>query len=132
MRMSKVDCAKRHSPHPQAIVIGNFMRQLTFKILLHGEIVGSVLSIMIYIGNLFWTYLEHFSDKLSFELKTVFLLDNELNRYYRKIRTSVEIDPKIIHEELVAAFEPSAPSYTTVTRWVKHFHEGSEDVDDDP
>ena len=27
-------------------------------------------------------------------------MDNELNRYYRKIRTVLLIDPKIIHEEL--------------------------------
>ena len=27
-------------------------------------------------------------------------MDNELNRYYRKIRTIWEIDPKTIHEEL--------------------------------
>ena len=28
--------------------------------------------------------------------------------------------------------ESNAPSYTTVTRWVKHFLEGREDVNDDP
>ena len=27
-------------------------------------------------------------------------MDNELNRYYRKIRTILEKDPKTIHEEL--------------------------------
>ena len=27
-------------------------------------------------------------------------MDNELNRYYRKIRTILQIDPKTIHEEL--------------------------------
>ena len=51
-------------------------------------------------------------------------MDNELNRYYRKIRTILQIDPKTIHEELVTALGPSAPSYTTVTRWAKRFREG--------
>ena len=43
-------------------------------------------------------------------------MDNELNRYYIKIRTILETDPKTIHEELVTVLGPSAPSYTTVTR----------------
>ena len=59
-------------------------------------------------------------------------MDNELNRYYIKIRTILEIDSKIIHEELVTALGPSAPSYTTVTRWAKRFREGRENVNDHP
>ena len=59
-------------------------------------------------------------------------MDNELNRYYRKIRTIFEIDPNSIHEELVTALGPSAPSCRTVTRWAKCFCEGREDVNDDP
>ncbi len=59
-------------------------------------------------------------------------MDNELNRYYIKIRTILKIDPKTIYEELVTALGPSAPSYTTVTRWAKRFREGREDVNDDP
>ena len=43
-------------------------------------------------------------------------MNNELNRYCIKIRTILEIDPKIIHEELVTALGPNAPSYTIVTR----------------
>ena len=48
-------------------------------------------------------------------------MDSELNRYYIKIRTILEIDPKTIHEELVTALELSGPSYLTVTRWAKRF-----------
>ena len=59
-------------------------------------------------------------------------MGNELNRYYRKIPTILQIDPQTIHEEFVIALEPSAPSYTTVTRWAKHFHEGRGDVNDHP
>ena len=57
-------------------------------------------------------------------------MDNELNRYYIKIRTILQIDPKTIHEELVTALGPSVPSYTTVTRWAKRFRQGREDVND--
>ena len=59
-------------------------------------------------------------------------MDNELNRYYIKIRTILEINPKTIHEELVTALRPNAPSNTIVIRWVKHFHEGREDVNYHP
>ena len=59
-------------------------------------------------------------------------MDNELNRYYIKVQTTLEIDPKTIHEELVTALEPSALSYTTVTRRAKCFREGREDVNDHP
>ena len=38
------------------------------------------------------------------------------NRYYRKILTILEIDPKMIHEELVTALGSNAPSYTTAIR----------------
>ena len=40
-------------------------------------------------------------------------MDNELNGYYIKIRTILDIDPKTIH---VTALGSSVPSYTTVTR----------------
>ena len=59
-------------------------------------------------------------------------MDNELNRYYRKIRTILKIAPKTIHEELVKALRPNSPSFTTVTRWAKRFHQGREDVNDHP
>ena len=58
-------------------------------------------------------------------------MDNELNRYYIKIRTILEIDPKTIHNELVTALGLSAPSHATVTRWAKRFHQGRKDVNDD-
>ena len=57
-------------------------------------------------------------------------MNNELNRYYTKIRTILEIDPKTVQEEFVTALEPSAPSHTIVTRWGKYFREGREDVND--
>ena len=59
-------------------------------------------------------------------------MDNELNRYYRKVQTILEIDPMTIYEELVTLLGPGALSYTTVTRWAKHFCEGREDVNNHP
>ena len=73
-----------------------------------------------------------FSDKLSFEQKKLFKWIIGLNQYYIKIRTILEIDPKIIHEELVTALELSVLSYTTVIRWAKCFREGRENVSDHP
>ena len=43
-------------------------------------------------------------------------MNKELNRCYIRLQTILQIDPKTIHEELVTALEPSAPSYTVVTR----------------
>ena len=59
-------------------------------------------------------------------------MDNELNRYYMKVRIILEIDPKTIHEELVTALGSSALSYAIVTRWAKRFHRGREDINDHP
>ena len=59
-------------------------------------------------------------------------MDNKLNRYDIKVRTILQIVPKTIHEELVAALEPSAPSSTTVTRWAKRFHQGRANVNKHP
>ena len=59
-------------------------------------------------------------------------MDNELNRYYIKIRTILEIDPKTNHEELVTTSRPSPPSYTEATRWATCCREGREDVNDHP
>ena len=59
-------------------------------------------------------------------------MDSELNRYYRKIRTILQIDPETIHEELETALGPSVSSYTTVTRWAKRFREERENTNDDP
>ena len=59
-------------------------------------------------------------------------MDNEFNRCYIKIRTILEIDSKTIHEKLGTILEPSASSYTTVTRWAKRFRQGRENVSDHP
>ncbi|CAF4619051.1 unnamed protein product, partial [Rotaria sp. Silwood2] len=37
-----------------------------------------------------------------------------------------------IREELATALGSKAPSYSTVAEWAKRFHEGREDVNNDP
>ena len=59
-------------------------------------------------------------------------MDNELNRYYRKILTILQIGSKTIHQEFVTALGPSVPSSTTVTRWAKRFRKGRGNVNNHP
>ena len=59
-------------------------------------------------------------------------MDNEFDRYYIKIRTFFGVDAKTIHEELITAMGPNAPSYLTIVRWVSCFREEREDANDDP
>ncbi|CAF1347479.1 unnamed protein product [Didymodactylos carnosus] len=58
-------------------------------------------------------------------------MTDEFNRYYIKIRTILEINAKIICEELTTALGPDAAAYSTAAKWAKHFREGREDVNDD-
>ena len=44
----------------------------------------------------------------------------------------MQIDQKTVHEELVTALDPTAPSHTTGARWAKHFRQGREDVNHHP
>ena len=59
-------------------------------------------------------------------------MDNQFDRYDRKIRAILQIAPKTIHKELVTALGSSASSYTAVTRWSKHFREERKNVNDHP
>ncbi|CAF1092325.1 unnamed protein product [Rotaria sp. Silwood1] len=58
-------------------------------------------------------------------------MDNEFHRSYIKIRTFLGINAETIHKELTTALGSNAPSYATVARWAKHFHEGRENINDD-
>jgi hypothetical protein len=59
-------------------------------------------------------------------------MDDEFTRYYIKIRTIMEIDPKTIYEVVATPLGPNAPAYRTIAKWAKRFHEGREDVNDEP
>ena len=56
-------------------------------------------------------------------------MDNELNRYYMKILTILQNRYK---DNSSRTLGPSAPSYTTVTRWAIRFRQGRNDVNDYP
>ena len=58
-------------------------------------------------------------------------MNNEFVWYCIKIRAILGIDAKTTHEELTTSLGPNDPSYRTVARWAKSFHEWREDVKDD-
>ena len=37
--------------------------------------------------------------------------------FYMKVRTPLNIQPKLVYDELYSVFGDQAPSYSTVTRW---------------
>ena len=48
------------------------------------------------------------------------------------MRTALNIQPKLIHDELHSVFGDQGPSYNTVAKWSRWFQEGREDVQDQP
>ena len=48
------------------------------------------------------------------------------------MRTALNIQPKLIHDELYSVFGDQSPSYNTVTKWSRRFREGREDIQDQP
>ena len=58
-------------------------------------------------------------------------MDKEDFRFYIKVRTALNIQPTIIRDELCTIFGDEAPSFRTVAKWSKYFHEGGEEIDDE-
>ncbi|CAF1560280.1 unnamed protein product, partial [Adineta ricciae] len=58
-------------------------------------------------------------------------MDKEHFRFYIKTRTALNILAKDIHNELYSVHGDQAPSFRTVKRWNKWFHEGREEVEDE-
>jgi len=50
-------------------------------------------------------------------------MNKENFRFYIKVRTALDVQPTIIHDE--------APSFRTVARWSQWFCEGREEIDND-
>ncbi|CAF0947809.1 unnamed protein product [Rotaria sordida] len=59
-------------------------------------------------------------------------MNKENYRFYIKVRTALNIQSKLIHDELYSVFSDQAPSYNTVAKWSRWFREGREDVEDQP
>ncbi|CAF2708911.1 unnamed protein product [Rotaria sp. Silwood2] len=58
-------------------------------------------------------------------------MDKENFRFYIKVRTALNIQPTIIHDELCTVFGDEAPSFRTVAKWSKYFREGREEIKDE-
>ncbi|CAF1304393.1 unnamed protein product [Rotaria sp. Silwood1] len=52
-------------------------------------------------------------------------------RFYIKVRTTLNIQARIIHDELYSMYGDHAPSVRTVERWSKLFREGREETEDE-
>ena len=59
-------------------------------------------------------------------------MNKENFRFYIKVRTALDIQPTIIHDELYTVFNDEAPSFRTVARWSQWFREGREEIEDQP
>jgi hypothetical protein len=57
-------------------------------------------------------------------------MDKEYFRFYIKVRTALDIEPIVIHNELHSVFGDEAPPLRTVQRWSKWFRDGREDIED--
>ena len=58
-------------------------------------------------------------------------MNKEHFRFYIKVRTALDIEPIVIHNELNTVFGDEAPTLRTVQRWSKCFREGREEVEDE-
>ncbi|CAF4124123.1 unnamed protein product [Rotaria sordida] len=52
-------------------------------------------------------------------------------RFYTKVRTALNIQARIIHDELYSVYGDQAPSLRAVERWSKLFREDREEVEDE-
>jgi [histone H3]-lysine36 N-dimethyltransferase SETMAR len=59
-------------------------------------------------------------------------MEKENIRFYIKVRTALNIEPKSIYDELYSVFGDSAPAYSTVAKWSKSFRDGRERIEDEP
>ncbi|CAF1455264.1 unnamed protein product [Rotaria sp. Silwood1] len=57
-------------------------------------------------------------------------MSTENFRFYIKTRTALNIQARIIHDELYSVYGDQAPSLRTVERWSKLFRDGREELED--
>ena len=55
-------------------------------------------------------------------------MNNENFRFYIKVRTVLNIQPKLIHDELYSVFGDQGPSINTVAKWSRWFREKNEKI----
>ena len=57
-------------------------------------------------------------------------MSKENIRFYIKMRTALNIQPWVIHDELYTVHDEQVPSLRTVERWCKRFREGHDNLED--
>ena len=57
-------------------------------------------------------------------------MSTENFRFYIKTRTALNIQARIIHDELYSVYGGQTPSLRTVERWSKLFRDGREELED--
>ena len=72
-------------------------------------------------------------NKIGLTINTIhrFQMNKENFRFYIKVRTALNIQARVIYEELYSVFADEAPPLRTVERWTKWFREGREEVEDE-
>ncbi|CAF1411114.1 unnamed protein product [Adineta ricciae] len=75
-----------------------------------------------------FSYCSSLSDRLQ-EVHT--LMSKENFRFYIKVRTALDVQARVIHDELYSVYGDQAPGLSTVERWSKLFREGREELEDD-
>ncbi|UJR19441.1 hypothetical protein I4U23_022571 [Adineta vaga] len=59
-------------------------------------------------------------------------MSTENFRFYIKVRTALNIQARMIYDELYSVYGDRAPFLRTVRRWSKPFREGREEFEDEP
>ncbi|CAF1689988.1 unnamed protein product, partial [Adineta ricciae] len=59
-------------------------------------------------------------------------MSTENFRFYIKVRTALNIQARVIFDELYSVYGDQAPSLRTTERWSKLFREGREELEDKP
>ena len=57
-------------------------------------------------------------------------MDKKNFRFYIEVRTALNSQPTIIHDELYTVFGDEAP-FRTVAKWPKYFRESQEEINDE-
>ena len=57
-------------------------------------------------------------------------MNNKNFRFYIKVRTALNTQLKLIHDELYSVFGDQGPSYNTVAKGSRWFREEREDIQD--
>ncbi len=63
---------------------------------------------------------------------SLFRMSAENFHFYIKVRTTLNIQSRIIHDELNSVYGDQASSLRTVERWLKLFRDCREDIEDKP